>query len=151
MIKEISIAVIAAITTAVAFWFFSKLGDIPGEITIPKGAVVAFNATSCPDSWSPYNKTEGRIILGTGNKYALEQQGGDFNVSLKLANLPSHKHDTLVAAQQSYSIWGNASSKTSVWGAKADDHVTAYTSPEGGSQPFEVIPPFVSLRFCQKN
>ena len=41
-----------------------KIPTTNGE-TIPAGAVMAFNLSSCPDGWSPFTEANDRFIMGS--------------------------------------------------------------------------------------
>jgi hypothetical protein len=156
--REVIVAVVSSLATALVLWIVGWIVRVPVQIFIPQGAVVAFNATSCPDGWTPYQHAEGRAILGVGRispdgpELLLEQVGGARQVALRIQNLPAHKHDTLLAAQREYSEWGQGPARTSVWGTKADYHETGLTSSVGSETPtpFEILPPYVALRCCRK-
>ena len=65
MAKEIVIAVIASIATAAILWLVSAIGRFPGMISVPSGAVVAFDAKRCPNQgWEEYEHAYGRFIRG---------------------------------------------------------------------------------------
>ena len=56
--------------------------------TIPAGAVMAFNLSSCPDGWTPFTEANDRFIMGSqGN---LREKGGKNNIKLTINQLPPH-------------------------------------------------------------
>lgn len=63
-----------------------------GGSTVPIGAVMAFDATSCPNGWTAISALSGRMIVGTGGGYSLGDEGGAATVSLTEAQIPSHSH-----------------------------------------------------------
>lgn len=158
MIREVLVSIVTSLVTGITLWAWTGLSRLPGEIRIPKGAVVAMNATKCPeaDGWKAYERGTGSVIVGVGRlpkngpELVLEQLGGNHQIVLQEKQLPAHKHDTLVAAEATYSQWGSGPIKTSVFGTQAAAHITSMTSPIGEGQAIDVMPPFVALRFCEK-
>ncbi len=130
---------------------------LPSAVRIPSGTIIAFKGTECPkEEWKPYKNAAGRAIIGVGAipdggpQFALEQQGGAHKVTLNEPNLPSHQHDTLLATQAEYSIWGNGAARVSIYGTSHGNHPTGLTSSVGAGVPFSILPPYVALRFCEK-
>ena len=65
----------------------AQLPSTHGE-TIPAGAVMAFNLSSCPDGWSPFTEANDRFIMGSqGN---LREKGGKNNIKLTINQLPPY-------------------------------------------------------------
>ncbi len=67
---------------------------------IPRYAVVAFDSgTGCPDGWTEVENLRGRFIVGAGqnedqrlSERPYGQPGGEEEVTLTTAELPSHEH-----------------------------------------------------------
>jgi microcystin-dependent protein len=158
MRKEIIVSVLSSLIAAFVFWVASGLYNLPAQIRIPSGAVMAFNATKCPDGWKIYARAEGSVIIGVGKipgggkELNLEEAAGKYQITLTTPQLPTHQHDTLVAADPSYSStsWGNGPSRISIFGTQAAQHVTALSAPTGDGQPVDILPPYVALRYCEK-
>ena len=116
------------------------LGDFP------VGAVVAFNAVSCP---------EGRVVVGTGvangQAYALGDTGGSALHQLTIDEMPSHSHPTshgFLASDQT-----NTQGRGDSWWRHPDTGTTYMVTGTsvGGDQANENRPPYVALLHCQKN
>lgn len=56
--------------------------------SIPAGAVMAFDATSCPTWWSRFAEADGRFIMG--NTTNSKEKGGNSNIQLTIGQLPAH-------------------------------------------------------------
>ncbi|MGP1255239.1 MAG: hypothetical protein ACTS10_12555 [Kiloniellales bacterium] len=121
----------------------------------PAGAVVAFNAVSCPEGWSPLALAEGRVVVGTGmadgQAYALGDTGGSALHQLTIEEMPSHSHPTDHGLLQSdrTNMQGLGDSWWRHPGTGTDYMVTG--TSVGGDQPHENRPPYVALLHCQKN
>lgn len=63
-----------------------------GGSTVPIGAVMAFDATSCPNGWTAISALSGRMIIGSGGGYALGDEGGAATITLTEAQIPGHSH-----------------------------------------------------------
>lgn len=67
----------------------AQLPSTHGE-TIPAGAVMAFNLSSCPDGWSPFTEANDRFIMGSqGN---LREKGGNKEIMMQANQLADHSH-----------------------------------------------------------
>ena len=67
----------------------AQLPSTHGE-TIPAGAVMAFNLSSCPDGWSPFTEANDRFIMGSqGN---LREKGGNKEIMMQANQLAPHSH-----------------------------------------------------------
>ena len=64
-----------------------KIPTTNGE-TIPAGAVMAFNLSSCPDGWSPFTEANDRFIMGS--QANLREKGGNSEIQLTIGQLPPH-------------------------------------------------------------
>ena len=82
----------------------AQLPSTHGE-TIPAGAVMAFNLSSCPDGWSPFTEANDRFIMGSqGN---LREKGGNKEIMMQANQLAPHSHwfvDTIYSEANVY--WG---------------------------------------------
>ena len=62
--------------------------QIGSNNSIPAGAVMAFNLSSCPDGWSPFTEANDRFIMGS--QWNLKEKGGTGKIELTINQLPSH-------------------------------------------------------------
>ena len=103
-------------------------------VEIPRGAIVAFEAETCPPGWVPYGKSEGRFLIGSSETWppGTERDPSD------------HAH-------------GGRTSKADQSPCPDRDgdcsaHRPSQSSPDHGSDPVQrepPLPPFVSVLFCQ--
>lgn len=119
---------------------------------VPTGAVVAFNLPTCPEGWGDFPLASGKTILGLdGNgSRKLLSHGGAETQTLIAENLPPHVHRV-------YKHAGIIKGNTGVRGAGADDPnrgsevADSETGPgPGASLPFDIMPPYVVLKYCVK-
>ena len=133
---------------------------------VPSGAVVAFDLRdSCPeDGWERFDVASGRFLVASGGDAAtgmrpFRDMEGNLSVTLREPNLPEHRHQTALSA---LNVDG-AGLKTSPWGVATAPHsirasisepageLSTMTSPVGGGEAFEIIPPYIALTFCKKS
>ena len=130
----------------------------PSGAEVPIGAVMAFDLSDeCPAGWSRFDEAMGRFVLGSGAGQGLTQRDfrsrdGKERYQLTEANLPPHRH-------QVYPHAGEIIGHGGIVEAGAKDGPITDTSRVrdsqtgngfGQSEPYNVMPPFISLRFCKK-
>lgn len=158
MRTEIISAVIASLLTAVILWAAGWIGRIPSVISVPKGAVVAFNQDSCPSGWSSFDLGIGRTIIGEGTAQGLStrtlrQQGGAETHTLTISEMPSHDHE-FVGDSVVRGGWGGRVTHNLAVGDQDDWETyspSGTISNTGGGEPHNNMPPFIALKMCQKN
>lgn len=145
MAKEVVVGVLAALVTAAAFWILGLIGKIPDVISVPSGAVVAFNAKSCPDSgWREYKAVYGRFIRGIDRSSdSIDPQGERTPGSLQGAEIQAHTHG-YVWMKGDNNVDGVDSATT---GSGEHHNESNTTLPSGGK---ETRPKNVALLFCEK-
>lgn len=67
------------------------------QIAVPKGAVMAFNLSECPEGWTPFAQANGRVVVGSGQGSGLTartlgQVGGAETHTLTVDEMPAHSH-----------------------------------------------------------
>lgn len=132
-------------------------------VTPPK-SILSFNSTSCPAGWKPYENSGGRFLLGATPEFPLGTAGGRRNIALGERELPSHNHNFLdgffpeaqwVGNQHGivhykdlpgWDRWGNTGNDgdNTIWAAPST------TDLKGAGQPFDILPPFKTVTFCEK-
>lgn len=82
---------------------------VPSGQSIPNGAVMAFNSSSCPTGWTTYASAQDKVIVGSGSSYSLGATGGSNtatssstgahdhgaatgSTAISIAQMPSHNH-----------------------------------------------------------
>ena len=138
-------------------------------VHLPVDTVVAFEKVKCPKGWLPYEKADGRFIIGAGkgelrNKLNVGDIGGMEFVTLVESNMPSHQHGSIIHAsseegekkEEERRGWGNdrqinpAPKTTKGTGKWKNDGGFFLTSPAGKGEAHDNMPPYIALRFCQK-
>lgn len=141
----------------------SKIQELPSldsaallkKVAMPKGAILAFNRTECPDGWKVFNEGNGRFLVGIGNSAGLRTKnlleiGGEDEHVLLIDEMPNHKHETVEAGDPSNSSWGVSGPRNGRHGVRWENFQTSYTGPVGGSKPHNNLPPYVGVLFCEK-
>lgn len=109
------------------------------QIAVPKGAVMAFNANTCPEGWVDFAGATGRVIVGVdGNneKFAYGKTGGR-------ADIPTdgeHNHKVQGRRNEVGGRFGNDNNDDDWSTVKAGAH------SHGGDN----MPPFISLKYCER-
>ena len=118
------------------------------------GEVIAFNLSTCPTGWSEFTGARGRTIIGTGQGAGLTNRilgdiGGEEMHNLTIAEMPSHTHS--FPTSPIYGVISNtASGNGGDSGYWADFRSLPNTNPTGGSQPHNIMQPYISLLYCVK-
>jgi len=117
--------------------------------TVPQSTVIAVDAASCPDGYSPFGPAAGRVIMGAGSNgtttYSVGDSGGSDTHILSLAEMPSHTHGVgAVARDVGFSAGGGR-------GAFVTGGPMRMSGATGGGQPFDNRQPYYALLYCQKN
>jgi len=137
---------LAALFTALLFWLLGLAKSIPA-VVVPSSAVVAFDLDDCPPGWSDFSPATGRTIIGDGaaaglSPRALREQGGHEVHTLTIPEMPAHDHG---------GIWGGGQQMAGMlndYAKHTSGHVKIQT--QGEARAFELMPPFVALRYCKK-
>lgn len=125
----------------------------PALYTLPAGAVIAMNGSSCPAGYSEFSAARGRSIIGTNpiagggiSTRSLGQTGGAEIHTLTLAQLPAHTHAGRGPANSVTSGgigWWN--------GGFSGGGVGMSTFYTGGNQPHTNMSPYYALLLCKKD
>lgn len=60
----------------------------PAKWDIPKGAIMAFNLSSCPEWWSRFAEADDRFIMGSNSN--IKGKGGKSEINITISQLPPH-------------------------------------------------------------
>ena len=112
--------------------------------TIPTGFVLCDGSNGTPD-------LRGRFVVGhhpSNNDYDIDDTGGSESVTLTVAQMPSHKHDTTFDNKRYFP--GGGSTSISFGGAGGYPADTFSMSNTGGGQSHENRPPYYALCYIMK-
>lgn len=139
----------------IGWWLYLKPKLIELLAGVPTGAVMSFDIREkCPSGWSEFDAGSGRFIIGAGKGDSLSPRpfgvaGGKETHTLTIRQIPAHKHG--------YVDWRSGDGACSFSGCNGrGGDVPKDTSSVGGTEsgatdPFEIMPPFIALRFCKKD
>ena len=112
-----------------------------GDYILPRGTILAFDASSCPQGWRDYmNTTErGRFVMGATVNGAIARN--------QINNAPD-----AVAIQQSGSPLANIQNRRGVLGSAGAGvpDINEYFPGDTGEDGVENIPAYYALRYCIK-
>lgn len=143
-------AVVAALIVAAAEAIFGALSGLLAP-SVPRGAVVAFDKTECPDGWERYQLADGRFLLGSdkdgGN---VNEEGGSASHRLTVEEMPTHNHDNesgkfLVQITGYHTETGTDSNENTI-----NIRTGLPIKKAGGGQPHNNMPPYLVVSFCEK-
>jgi len=142
--------------------------------TIPAGMIAMWSGSigSIPSGWYLCDGSNGtpdlrdRFIVGAGNTYAVNGNGGASTVTLVTANMPAHTHTATVTDPGHLHNWGttngilNSGGNATRWEATNSSAVTTQTATTGitvtnasvgSGTSFSVLNPYYALAFIQKS
>lgn len=133
---------------------------------IPKGAIMAFNLSTCPQWWSRFTEADGRFIMGSSSK---GERGGSSSITLSTDQLPPHRHyiaggfhsDTKdrsvndrngTISSYSATDFKDANDRYALRTTKKPGEANQWlTSTVGKWNPINIQNPYIKLLYCQKN
>ncbi|NYF80595.1 phage tail protein [Granulicella arctica] len=95
---------------------------------------------------------QGSFALDTSSSYPIGQAGGEANHTLTIPELPAHSH-SLTAASVAGALPSPAAAFPGVltdegYSGAATTTLGSGSSPTGGSQPHQNMPPYLVVNFC---
>lgn len=121
----------------------------------PSGAVVPFNAASCPSGWSDMPALAGRAVVGVGSGAGLTPRnlgdtGGEERHTMATAELVPFFLSMTFGASNIGGQGGGLAYDDGAGGAQVRATYTKNTNTIGSGQPFNVMAPWYALRYCAK-
>ena len=118
---------------------------------IPKGGIIMWSGAvnQIPSGWVLCDGTNGtpdlrdRFVVGAGGGYSLGQIGGEAAHVLTIDEMPSHSHNVYISS-------GTSGPGTPLLTKSTTLTNTEATTPVGGGQPHNNLPPYFSLAFIMK-
>jgi hypothetical protein len=146
----------------------SELAKHPSSLA-SVGAVVAFALPNgCPDGWTVFGPAVSRVIIGASldlvsprnsdargspplSNWTYNTAGGQETHLLTIAEMPSHKHETIILNGGFGTDFKSTDTPRSGFAGNGGNRLpAAYTSEEGGGERHNIMPPFLALYYCQK-
>jgi len=136
-----------------------QAGQVVGNSIFVQGMIIMWNSTvaSIPTGFALCDGSNGtpdlrgRFVVGhhpNNNDYEINDTGGSESVTLTVAQMPSHKHDTTFDNKKYFP--GGGSTSISFGGAGGYPADTFSMSNEGGGQSHENRPPYYALCYIMK-
>lgn len=128
---------------------------LAASISVPKGAVMAFNLDKCPDGWGDLDTLAGRVIVAAGQGVGLTErkfkdQGGEEAHTLTVDEMPNHNH-----SNGGYQYLLTSDGKWTIQGADESNgepnlRALGGIAAAGGNKPHSVMQPFYVLKYCER-
>lgn len=145
-------------------------GGAGGGWILPTGCIVLWSGSesNVPDGFALCNGQNGtpdlrdKFVLGSGAKYSVGDTGGAEEVTLTVAQMPSHNHkESLIledSGTSSYPYWaygtsGNLGGQVLPPGtSKRTDTGSGYnySGSTGGGESVSIMPPYYTLAYIMK-
>ena len=124
-----------------------------GGGSIPTGLICMWSGSSSniPNGWALCNGNNNtpdlrdKFVLGAGKDYSVGATGGEKEVVLTVAQMPSHSHNIYLG----YEIRGG-SGGTRVYSPEGRNSATETTNKTGDGKPHNNMPPYYALCFIMK-
>jgi hypothetical protein len=170
--EKIVVAIVTSIAIALLAVLWAGIVRIPSSITIPTGAVMAFDRRcDAISGWSEFSDANGRFIVGAGRgtdslgtvrNFSFGQDDmGVYEVAVLSDNLPPHTHAIPLAPEglHYHALSGTHQSDgdaRSPSGRREAGYIMTdlqITTNENATEsiPLNNLPPFVVLYYCMKD
>ena len=133
---------------------------LPSEPIVITGMIVMWSGsvTNIPSGWALCDGTndtpnlKDRFIVGAGGSYNLGDYGGSAEVTLTLAQIPSHNHaaDSFKQLLQKHDEGSNTAKNVDTTRGEPNIQQAEEIRPAGGGMPHENRPPYFALAYIIK-
>lgn len=133
-----------------------------GGNSIPTGLICMWSGSSSniPNEWALCDGSNNtpdlrdKFVLGAGNNYTVGAIGGEKEVTLTIAQMPSHSHDIKIKdSSYYYLMFHSASSNSSSFSALSSSRNQSnviWNTNTGNDKPHNNMPPYYALCFIMK-
>ncbi len=133
-------------------------GKVIGRGVIPVGGIVVWSgaANQIPYGWALCNGQNGtpnlldRFVVGAGNNYKVNDQGGNATYALKLAEMPSHTHKFVFSGADIDADWQEKDHFFCQHNKYPSFRHEANTLAAGGGAAHENRPPYYALCYIMR-
>lgn len=119
-----------------------------GSSSIPTGAIMAFDLTSCPTGWSEYLPARGRFLRGIDNGAGNDPDGTRAPGAVQADDFKSHTHSPNGRFASNYNVHDGDLDGSTVATGYDKTTITGTLSNTGGT---ETRPKNVAVMYCRKN
>ena len=103
--------------------------QIGNNSSIPAGAIMAFDSSSCPVGWSRFTDADGRFIMG--NISNSKEKGGNNNIKLTIEQLPPHYFYVVAGGSKGMKIFHNPAGSIADADTSQSDSYSLRSSHDG--------------------
>ena len=129
-----------------------------GGVSIPAGLICMWSGSSSniPNGWALCNGSNNtpdlrdKFVLGAGNNYTVGVMGDEKEITLTVAQMPSHNHDYVLNNNKCLTIGGADDSTGGVEWDSRYSHDKLNILKTGGGESHNNMPPYYVLCFIMK-
>lgn len=132
-------------------------GGGPAGSDIPQGLICMWSGSTIPEGWALCNgengtpDLRGRFVLGSSDKYAIGDVGGESEARLTTNHIPRHDHtgsgDT---SMYNVNVTSSVTTNTRSFIGAAQGTSKSRTGSTGNGEPHNNLPPYYALAFIMK-
>ena len=168
--EKVVVGVLTAVLLAMIYWVWNEASSYSKYFTFPQGSIIMADrdcaalgprwAKASFDGRFPIGAGRGQDAAGIQRTFVPLAEGGDYSVTLEIANLPPHRHS--LRTGYDFDAHGGLAGGLDTQGIFMDfDNPNADARQDGGhgilpnvlesvgsDQPLDILPPYKVVNFC---
>ena len=133
--------------------------NIQGNVSIPQGVILMWSGSIASIPATCWHIADGKsgtlnltdkFIVGAGSGYTVGTVGGNNNVTLSIAQMPSHSHNASTITGATNDFLGGSVAGYGINTPYSTSTPVSIVQSVGGSKAHENRPPYYALAYIQK-